>query len=154
MWVTILGIFHLFHAPILIVFPMITNEYDKEYLVYFFSIMSSYTFLNGECPISYMAKKIVDHNYVAGDNYTYPEMRLFFVDHTIQYYFGVQTCLYMGSVTWVICRTSQYIYLSQYLVLFVYFLKTRILLVEDKEKHLFQEITKCTLLLALSFLVE
>jgi hypothetical protein len=153
MWVTILGIFHLFHAPILIVFPLITNEYDKEYLIYFFSIMLSYTFLNGECPISYMAKKIVDHNYVAGDNYTYPEMRLFFVDRTIPYYFGFQTILYMGSVTWVMCKTNP-VYLSQFAVLFVYFLKTRILLVEDKEKQLFQEITKCTLLMSISFLME
>ena len=68
---------------------MITNEYDKEYLVYFFSIMLSYTFLNGECPISYMAKKIVDNNYVAGDNCTHPEMRLFFCGsyHTILFRF-------------------------------------------------------------------
>lgn len=35
--------------------------------------MFLYTWLNGECPISYVCKKMIDSNYVAGEKAFIPE---------------------------------------------------------------------------------
>ena len=87
----VLGVFHLLHAPILTFIPFYVNNQlaDIIYINYFFLIMFSYTFINGECPISYISKKIIDRDYFAGkDIEYYPEMRMFFnTDKDIQDYF-------------------------------------------------------------------
>jgi hypothetical protein len=60
----ILGIIHIIHCPLLIIYPfiIINQKIDIYYLTYFFFICFSYTFINGECPISYVSK-IIKKNY-------------------------------------------------------------------------------------------
>lgn len=108
----ILGIIHLLHCPCLILLPFWINNhiYDIIYIEYFFSIMFLYTFINGECPISYVYKKQKDPMYIAGSRITdYPEMlhiACFSKQNQIQLYFRITTVLYLGSLLYVIKRSN------------------------------------------------
>ena len=118
-----IGIIHFIHAPLL-VFVFVFDHVNKVvYMNYFFGIMFLYTWLNGECPISYMCKKMIDSNYSAGQNITYyPEMA-FIPEPYIHFYFGITTTIYLLSLANVVYHTTNYILLC--LMLFVYFLFTR-----------------------------
>ena len=102
-----LGWFHFFHSPCLVLYPLLFKNKtgDVFYVAYFFLIMFSYTFLNGECPISYIAKRVkCDNN--AG-TFDYPEMKyIFSVDEHGHYYFGVMTGAYVLTLFNVILRTE------------------------------------------------
>jgi hypothetical protein len=56
----ILGIIHIIHCPLLFIYPfiIINQKTDIYYTIYFFFICFSYTFINGECPITYVSKII------------------------------------------------------------------------------------------------
>jgi len=58
MFLEILGIIHIIHYPILIVFPfvIINQKFDIFYISYFFFICLSLTFINGQYPISYVSR--------------------------------------------------------------------------------------------------
>ena len=114
-----IGIFHCIHAP-LVVFVFLSDYVsDNAYLNYFFGIMFLYTWLNGECPISYVCKKMIDSNYVAGQNIThYPEMA-FIPEPYIHVYFGITTAIYLLSLVNAVQRTKTY---DVMVVLFIYFL--------------------------------
>jgi hypothetical protein len=62
MIITIIGLLHLIHTPLLVLFPFIVNNFTTDifYIIYFFSIMFFYTFIDGECPISYICKVMMD----------------------------------------------------------------------------------------------
>jgi len=103
------GIIHLLHCPCLIIYPYITHNFDILYIEYFFTIMFSYTFINGECPFSYIYKKWKNPEYIAGSRISdYPEMHCIFGKQNtfIQLYFGTNTVLYMGSLLHVINRSN------------------------------------------------
>jgi hypothetical protein len=118
MIVTIIGVIHFIHSPLLILFPFVIKNFilDIFYVIYFFIIMFLYTFIDGECPISYMCKLINDKNYIAGTNITYyPEMDCIIPNKTyINYYFGIMTFMYILTLFFVIFRTN----------IFSYFLKS------------------------------
>jgi hypothetical protein len=103
------GIIHLLHCPCLILYAYVTDHFDFLYILYFFGIMFSYTFINGECPISYIYKKWKDPEYIAGSRIAdYPEMQCIFgkQNKLIQFYFGTNTVLYIGSLLYVIHRSN------------------------------------------------
>lgn len=108
----ILGIIHLLHCPCLILLPFWINNhiFDIIYIEYFFSIMFLYTFINGECPISYIYKKRKDPMYIAGNRITYyPEMlhiACFSKQNQIQLYFKITTIFYLGTLIHVIHRNN------------------------------------------------
>jgi len=161
MLISIIGGLHLIHSPLLILFPFFIKNFtlDIFYIIYFFAIMLLYTFIDGECPISYICKKIKDINYTAGDNIThYPEMEYLFRDKIfIDYYFGTTTVMYILSLFFVIFRTNifGYFLVLNFLILFIYFLFIRNIF-SLKQSHFFitfQEITKYVLLLTICFLL-
>ena len=119
MIITLIGIIHFSHAPILL-FVFVRNYVsDIIYMNYFFGIMFLYTFLNGECPISYICKKMINATYVAGENIShYPEMT-FIPEPYIHYYFGITTTMYLLSLVNAVRRTKTYDVMA---VLFIYFL--------------------------------
>jgi len=99
MLIYLLGIIHLIHCPLLVIYPYITNNkyYDILYITYFLLIVLSYILFNNECLISYHAKKIINKKYIAGSkmNY-YPEMHIFTKnDQLIKLYFTMTTLLYI-----------------------------------------------------------
>ena len=110
----IFGIIHLLHCPCLIILPFCINNpiFTVLYIEYFFGILFLYTFINGECPISYIYKKRKDPNYIAGSRIAdYPEMsEIFFLfrdkEIYISVYFGATTILYIGSLIYVINRSN------------------------------------------------
>jgi hypothetical protein len=102
----VLGIIHLIHCPLLIMYPYVTVYYDKLYISYFLLIIMSYLLCKNECLISYCAKKITNTSYIAGSkmNY-YPEMYMFTKNDTfIQFYFAITTLIYINSLYMVIIR--------------------------------------------------
>jgi hypothetical protein len=105
-----IGIFHLLHSPLLILFPFVIHDFtwDILYIIYFFGIMFLYTFIDGECPISYVCKLINDKNYIAGKYVThYPEMEYLLGNQKyIDSYFGIMTSLYLLTLSFVIFRTN------------------------------------------------
>lgn len=160
MIVTILGFFHLIHSPLLVLFPFIINSFvlDIFYINYFLSIMFLYTFIDGECPISYICKKINNKNYIAGSNITYyPEMKYLINNQQyINYYFGLMTIMYILTLFFVIFRTNIYSHFLAFtfFVLFNYFLIIRDYFpIKDRGFFIvFQKFTKYTLLLCIAFL--
>jgi len=50
------------------VFIFKNNKYDIYYTIYFCLIFIHWLLLNNECILSYIEKKLVDENYVLGDN--------------------------------------------------------------------------------------
>jgi hypothetical protein len=101
-----LGIIHLIHCPLLVVYPYITDAYDRVYLIYFILIVLSYILLKNECLISYVSKRIIDNSYRAGQkmNY-YPEMYIFTKnDQHIKVYFTLMSLLYVYSLFIVVMR--------------------------------------------------
>jgi hypothetical protein len=162
MIVTLIGLFHLIHSPLLILFPFIVKNFrtDIFYIIYFFSIMFFYTFLDGECPISYICKAMMDKKYIAGSNVAYyPEMECVFPNKKfIDYYFGTMTILYVATLFFVIFRTNtfSYVFIFVFALLLNYFLLVRNYF--SIKKHIyfppFQEITKCTLFLTICFLLK
>ena len=114
MILVILGVFHFIHCPALILFPCMTNHRSADifYLLYFFELMYIYTFIHGECPISYVAKLTIDPNYIAGSNVThYPEMATIFREpkYTARY-FGTMTGIYLVSLCVVVYRANVPLY--------------------------------------------
>jgi hypothetical protein len=150
-----IGIFHLMHSPFLILFPFIVNTFDLFYIIYFFSIMLSYTFLNGECPISYTCKRMMDTQYMAGTNVKYyPEMEYLLNKKTIDYYFGITTFLYIISLVFVLYRSNMFSYMIVFVLLFYYVLLVNYSIKTQMHFRVVQEITKYTLGLTLLFLVK
>lgn len=121
--------------------------------------MLLYTFINGECPISYICKIINDKQYIAGSNITYyPEMEYILKNQIyINYYFGIMTFMYILSLFFVIYRTNifSYFLLFVFLNLLVYFFLIRNVFIFENRNifKIFQEITKYTLLITISFLL-
>jgi|LakMenEpi03Aug12_release.lakeMendotaPanAssembly.Ray.scaffolds.fasta_scaffold404015_2 hypothetical protein len=161
MIVTIIGVIHFIHSPLLILFPFVIKNFilDIFYVIYFFIIMFLYTFIDGECPISYMCKLINDKNYIAGTNITYyPEMDCIIPNKTyINYYFGIMTFMYILTLFFVIFRTNIFSYFltSTFIILFIYFLLIRnIFSIKNRINFIiFQEFTKYVLLIAICFLL-
>lgn len=167
MIVSLLGILHLFHCPGLLLFPFlnscsretIPHILDVIYIIYFFFIMILYTFIEGECPISYLCKKIIHKDYVAGDDINYyPEMEIILPNREyINNYFLVMTISYILALLFVIYRTSisfDY-FVIPFFILFIYFLLIRQILVVNKTFfNYFQEFTKYVLLITICFLLQ
>ena len=120
--------------------------------------MFLYTFIDGECPISYICKIINDRNYIAGNNIThYPEMEYLLRKQIyIDSYFGIMTCTYILTLFFVIFRTNtlSYFLIFTFAILLNYFLFIRNVF-SNKNKIIFiifQEITKYVLLFTIGFL--
>lgn len=149
-----LGLLHLIHSPLLILFPfvIVTFETDIFFIVYFLTIMFSYTFINGECPISYIYKLSIDKNYIAGSNINYyPEME-YLLHNKIEYYFGIMTFLYILTLFIVIFRTETFFHsIFTMIILANYFLFIRKRL---KYFEIVQEITKYVLLFTICLFLK
>ena len=119
-----IGICHLLHSPILILFPYYISTCDFLYIHYFFVIMLSYTYIHGECPISYVCKKILDKTYIAGNKVEYyPEMlTIFSTENQISLYFFITTTLYLSSLFYVIRRSTIAFPYIGFFVTFLYWL--------------------------------
>jgi len=161
MWLKLVGLFHLAHAPCLTIVPFYVNNRlaDIIYINYFFMIMFSYTFINGECPISYLSKRVLDPTYFSGKDLDYyPEMRMFFrTDQDILRYFTITNVTYLFSLGYVIHRSKMYIYnfIVPFLSLSYYFLFVRVYNVEKEtiEFAICQELTKYITLLMNIFIM-
>jgi len=73
MIIAVIGLFHIIHSPLLVLFPFIVKKYTTDifYIIYFFTILFLYTFIDGECPVSYVCKVMMDKKYIAGTNVAY-----------------------------------------------------------------------------------
>jgi hypothetical protein len=155
----LVGLFHTIHSSFLILFPIFFNSIflDIIYINYFFAIIFSYTFIRGECPISYACKKMLDENYIAGQNLThYPEMLEIFVnDKEVQKYLFITTYLYLCSLLYVIDRSNITLntLLFSFSIIFIYFLFTRIFHLNKNTKvfTFVQEVTKVISLLTIVY---
>jgi hypothetical protein len=167
MTIKIIGLLHTIHSPLLVLFPFIVENFTTDifYIIYFFSIMFFYTFINGECPISYLCKVMLDTKYIAGSNISYyPEMEYVLSNKKfIEYYFGTMTVLYMLMLFFVIFRsnTFNYFFIIVFAILLNYFLLLHLnnnnninnSQIQKKYFLLFQEITKCTLFFTICLLL-
>lgn len=106
----VVGAIHLLHYPALIgSFVLFSSDslFCHLYLFYFYGIMLSYTFTNGECPLSYISRLIYyqklgdicyDSSFMSMMT-RYPEMVLFFPDDvSASRYFQGMTTMYIGSI--------------------------------------------------------
>lgn len=107
---SLIGVFHFIHAPLLIVYPFVfsLSDWDFAYIQYFFLIMYAYTFYNGECPISFYYKKQTNPYYVAGSRVTdYDEMYTVCKDRTfVKKYIATTTTLYGCTLLYTMHRLS------------------------------------------------
>jgi len=170
----ILGIIHIIHCPILIIFPfiVINQKYDIFYIIYFFSICFSYTFINGECPISYISRIIKNKkfsresiDFSIENKFHFPEMESVLPIYLYPYintYFIITTKIYFFTLCLVIHRNDLYnVIVFPFSVLFFYFLFFYLLYVGRhvtfrflKYFKLYQQFTKVILMLTIYFLLE
>jgi hypothetical protein len=179
----ILGLIHIIHCPILIIYPytIINQKLDIYYITYFFFICFSYTFINGECPISYVSRIIKNKNYIAGssnicenicknDNYVcenkrnFPEMESIlpiFLYPYIDFYFVITTKIYLFSLSLVVYRNNLFnVVYFPFSVLIIYFSFICLFICKKlayrffKYFKIYQQFTKVILLLTIYFLLE
>ena len=120
----------MLHSPIITIYPFIITStcYDIYYINYFFLIMMSYTFLNGECPISFVCKKMITPKYEAGENINdYVELYQVFPNkYYVNNYIQMMTCSYLSSLLYVIYFTNvKHVLFLELFLSYVYFLFTR-----------------------------
>jgi 1,4-dihydroxy-2-naphthoate octaprenyltransferase len=122
--------------------------------------MFVYTFINGECPISYKCKLFINHKYNAGSDVSYyPEMEYVLQSkNLINYYFAVTTILYLLTLFFVIFRTNTFSYFLTFTfaILLFYFILIRNQNTIKQKKYFIitQEITKYTLLFAILLFIK
>jgi hypothetical protein len=182
----ILGVIHIIHSPLLFIYPLIiiNQKIDIYYLTYFFFICFSYTFINGECPISYVSKIIKknnclkendnyvckndniikENNYVCENERNFPEMASILpicLYPYIYYYFIVTTKIYLFSLYIVIYRNNLYnVVYFPFSVLSIYFLFVYFFINIRLTNHfltyfkIYQQFTKVILVLTIYFLLE
>ena len=153
-FIKIIGIFHFIHSPTLILFPYFVNRPDLDviYINYFLLIIFSYTFTNGECPITYATKMILDKNYIAGDSLEYyPEMlEICPIETYIRYYVTTTTCCYIGSLLYVVARSSIVPLILPFSTVCIYFVSIRSKhLIEKRIFYMIQMITRIALFFTL-----
>ena len=101
----IIGIFHMCHSLLLTIHPYVYDNYDIKYINYYVWILLSYTYLNAECPISYVYKKIKDPTYIAGTTLTsFDDMYAIAPKEYVNMYVLIMTCLSMSSLFMVLIR--------------------------------------------------
>jgi len=174
----ILGLIHIIHCPLLIIYPytIINQKLDIYYLTYFFFICFSYTFINGECPISYVSRIIKNKNYIAGSSIcendnnkcenkrNFPEMESVlpvFLYPYIDFYFVITTKIYLFSLSVVVYRNDLFnVVYFPFSVLIIYFFFICLFIYKKlayrffKYFKIYQQFTKVILLLTIYFLLE
>ena len=148
----------MLHSPIITIYPFIIKStcYDIYYINYFFLIMMSYTFLNGECPISFVCKKIINSKYNAGDNINdYVELYQVFPNkYYVNNYIQLMTYCYLSSLLYIIYFTNvKNVIYVELLVSYVYFLFTRKAFNDHIQTHFtnVQQLYKISLLITLIY---
>jgi len=171
----ILGLIHIIHCPLLIIYPytIINQKLDIYYLTYFFFICFSYTFINGECPISYVSRIIKNKNYIAGSSIcenicenkrNFPEIESVlpvFLYPYIDFYFVITTKIYLFSLSVVVYRNDLFnVVYFPFSVLIIYFFFICLFIYKKlayrffKYFKIYQQFTKVILLLTIYFLLE
>ena len=106
----VIGLLHLCHSFILTIYPFLVENMisDILYINYFQGIMVSYTFLNGECPISCFCKNMCNGVYNAGDDVTnYLDIYTVIPNKTYaNAYIGIMTTGSLFSLFFVIYRVG------------------------------------------------
>ena len=102
----IIGIFHICHLFVLTIYPYI-YAYDVEYVNYYVWILLSYTYLNAECLISYLYKKLQDPSYIAGTTLTsFDDMYNIAPKEYVNMYVFTMSFLFMCSLWMVLTRLN------------------------------------------------
>ena len=100
----IIGIYHICHSFFLSIYPFNCQD-DIAFVNYYTMILLSYTYLNAECPISYIYKKMKDPSYIAGTTLTsFDDMYAIAPKEYVNMYVFVMTCLSMGNLCMVLAR--------------------------------------------------
>ena len=88
----------------LTIYPWLYHH-DIEYVNYYIWILLSYTYLNAECPITYLYKKIKDPLYIPGTTLTsFHDMYAIAPKEFINIYLFIMSCLSISSLLMVLIR--------------------------------------------------
>ena len=157
----VIGFLHLCHSFILTIYPFLVENMisDILYINYFQGLMVSYTFLNGECPISCFCKNMCNGVYNAGDdvaNY----LDIYSVIRNKTYanaYIGIMTVGSLFSLFYVIYRVGNSNITSvlciDFFVLALYFAMVHKLVnqdVYDQYFAYFQQICKIVMVISIA----
>ena len=130
--------------------------FDYVYLAYTYLVLLHWTFLNGECIITYFFKKLENKHYIAGSDVHRDEIKVTFKGNEtlIQLLIIIHNLLLMVNIYLVSKRNniSYTIYLPFILLFEVYFYGLY-LFPKNPSFHLFQESVKYLLLLGLVYLI-
>jgi hypothetical protein len=156
----IIGVCHISHSFILTIYPFLVKNLisDVLYINYFQGLMVTYTFLNGECPVSCFCKNICNSNYKPGDDVT-NYLDIYKIISNKSYantYLGIMTTGSLFSLFTVIYRIENEnitkILFIDFTFLFFYFAMIH-KLVTQKVYHLYfvyiQEMCKIILILSI-----
>ena len=139
---------------------------DIYYITYFFFVCFSCTFINGECPITYVSR-IIKRNFpeeICENKRNFPEVESILpicLYPYIYYYFIITTKIYLFSLYIVIYRNNLYnvayfpfSVLSIYFLFVYFFMNNRLTNNLLKYFKIYQQFTKVILLLTIYFLLE
>jgi len=128
------------------------NRYDYVYLAFVYVMVLHWTFLNGECWISYLYKKLKYKNYMSGDDPTHTELRdLFNMKPRTGSILGISIFLFVIINVWKITKRNRipiYLMIMFDILLFVMVQSVRVFKHKrtNKNYHLFLEIMKYIIL--------
>ena len=136
----LVGIFHILWVAFVSSYGITTQlirplfdvtMFDSWYMAYTTFLFLSWTFLNGECLISYVYKKIHEPDYIAGtQTMEFGDVTSVVSQDTLQNILLLSIVLHLGSVFLVLrrCGFSPSVYLSYILLVLGYLITLRITL--------------------------
>jgi hypothetical protein len=121
----VVGIGHLFFSILISIYAFVfrKNWFDKYYIIYNYLVYISWTFFDGECPLTYLIKKIEDPNYIAGSESTdLADMNLHFDKKSFRAFLDIFVVLNILSI-FLVNRRNGYIPVTLNIILVItYFL--------------------------------
>ena len=134
----VIGVLHLLYAIFIAFYGILLNKnrFDFIYILINIITVTSWTFYNGECILTYLIKKNNDKNYIAGNESTdLKDMYLVFGSKDIVY-FIVTVSLFINAISlYLVLKRNNYPYFIYYLVPLFQLLYTFSLRIEHKNLH-------------------
>jgi hypothetical protein len=103
---------------ILYVFLIKNKQYDYIYLIVIYFILLHWTFLKGECIISYLYKKMQNNDYEIGSNTKTDDLEYFFGEYTNYFHFFIQILTAINI--YMLCKRNNIKYHVTFMFTFIY----------------------------------
>jgi len=131
----IIGLAHLLFAIFIAFYGIVFKKmwFDYVYIIYAILVLISWTYYNGECPLTYYIKKQQDNSYIAGEESTdINDMYLLFGSKDIIYTIITITIIFNVISEFIVLKRNNYPAYIYFALPFFHFLYTLLLRTQSK----------------------